>query len=243
MDLINALKLSAESVSGRRSTAEADAPADPFSSILKSQQLQLNEGTDRAKALENFYEIHQRSQITGVPTAVYNSAIKTLGLDPVQDPFAGIRALQEAGFDTGAPSLAAILKYGAEPKAQGNQSYMAQGTATPKEDPPAMVSLAEIQPAEKAQTTDVAGQEPIILPDEVGITQEIQNLNEKYNNLLGPATNYYEAVSHLSKQINLTPYLNFTLSQALPMIKESLQLNETVWTAERWLQSKTADPT
>jgi hypothetical protein len=67
--------------------------------------------TPHQKALNAFYEVHQRSQITGVPSSEYNQAIAALGLDKGQS-FAATDMLIKAGFDTGMPSLAAILRYG-----------------------------------------------------------------------------------------------------------------------------------
>ena len=63
------------------------------------------------KALKAFYQVHQRSQITGVPTSEYNQAIEALGLDKGQS-FAATDMLNKAGFNTGMPSVAAILSYG-----------------------------------------------------------------------------------------------------------------------------------
>lgn len=101
-------------------------PLDAFEKVLNNQTNQLSSVDQRAQAIENFYEVHQRSQITGVPTSEYKAAVAALGLDAGKEPFAAIKLLQDNGFDTSAPSLEAILKYGARPQVSGNQSYLAQ---------------------------------------------------------------------------------------------------------------------
>ena len=79
------------------------------------------------KALKAFYQVHQRSQITGVPTSEYNQAIADLGLDKGQS-FAATDMLNKAGFDTGMPSVAAILRYGnTSDTSTGNLSFLKGG--------------------------------------------------------------------------------------------------------------------
>ena len=79
------------------------------------------------KALKAFYQVHQRSQITGVPTSEYNEAIAALGLDKGQS-FAATDMLNKAGFDTGMPSVAAILRYGNTSAAStGNLNFLKGG--------------------------------------------------------------------------------------------------------------------
>lgn len=83
--------------------------------------------------LDEFYEIHQRSQITGVPTSIYKASLANLGLD-TEDTWAGMKAinlLKEHGYNTGKPSDEAILKYGNTDQEHGNKSYMKNGTTEP----------------------------------------------------------------------------------------------------------------
>ena len=75
------------------------------------------------QALENFYEIHQQSQITGVSTKKYNDALNDLGLE-ADEALDAIHLLQSNGYSTGAPSVAAITKYGNTSQDVGNKSYM-----------------------------------------------------------------------------------------------------------------------
>lgn len=78
------------------------------------------------EALANFYEIHQRSQITGVPTNEYNNAVKALGVD-ISEPFfqnKAIELLNQYQFNTDFPSLEAVLKYGNTQQDHGNRAYM-----------------------------------------------------------------------------------------------------------------------
>ena len=87
------------------------------------------------EALENFYELHQRSQISGVPTHTYQGALRDLGIDTQssQAAFHGIKLLEDNGYGTGKPSDEAILKYGAINQEHGNKSYMKNGVDSTSE--------------------------------------------------------------------------------------------------------------
>lgn len=218
--------------------ADLVQPLDAFGQVLKNQTSQLSSVDQRAKAIENLYEVHQRSQITGVPTSEYKAAVAALGLDADKEPFAAIRLLQDKGYDTGAPSLEAILKYGAAPQASGNQSYLAQAD----EGKPNITNLpvsATITLAPVLAQPDE--QEPSVLdqrPDLTSVAQEIQAINEKFGDLLGHSKNYFEAVTHMSKQLDIAPYLSMTLDQALPKIAAALEANQLGMTTDRWLKGK-----
>lgn len=82
--------------------------------------------TPSMEALANFYEIHQRSQITGVPTNEYNNAVKALGID-ISEPFfqnKAIELLNNYNFNTNFPTKEAVLKYGNTQQDHGNRAYM-----------------------------------------------------------------------------------------------------------------------
>jgi hypothetical protein len=70
------------------------------------------------------------------------------------------------------------------------------------------------------------------------VAQEIQALNEKFGEVLGPSKNYFEAVTHMSKQLDIAPYLSMTLEQALPKIAAALEANQLGMTTDRWLKGK-----
>jgi hypothetical protein len=224
---IKAVGQIADVTSAGLSKTDLTHPVDEFSQVLKSEQTLTSDAEKRSQAILHFYDIHQRSQITGVPIPEYNAAVAALGLDAEKDPFAAIQVLQEAGFETGAPTLGAILKYGAAPQTSGNQSYLAQAGTTAR-----LPTVALPEPESEQALT------PAIMPDTQAVTQEVQALSTQFGNLLGPATNYFEAATQLAKQIDLQPYMKFTLDQALPMIQDALQLNQSVMTTDRWLQSK-----
>ena len=78
------------------------------------------------EALLNFYEIHQRSQITGVPTNEYNNAVKALGIDINDTNFhsKAVELLSQNQFSTDFPSQDAVLKYGNTQQDYGNRAYM-----------------------------------------------------------------------------------------------------------------------
>ena len=82
-------------------------------------------------ALDAFYEIHQKSQITGVPTAEYNAAAKAAGFDVANDPLSGIRGLSAAGYQTAMPTYDAVVKYGAggTQGSSGNSAFYPGGTS------------------------------------------------------------------------------------------------------------------
>lgn len=160
--------------------------------------LMNNDITTQAKtsnfiqALEDFYQIHQRSQITGVPTAEYNQAVKALGLNPDEDPFAGIRVLEQAGFAIGSPTIGAILEYGSKPQSHGNQSYLAQTSSN---------------------------QTDLMVPNPAQMIGEINELNEAYDNMLGSASNYFEAAQAIARDTDIQRYASMTLREALPLIQ------------------------
>ena len=82
------------------------------SSFVRSlDELSKSHESPHQKAIKAFHEVHQRSQITGVPTTEYNQSIAALGLDRGQT-FAATDMLSKAGYDTGMPSIANILRYG-----------------------------------------------------------------------------------------------------------------------------------
>jgi hypothetical protein len=236
----------------------AAQPTEGFSELLKSEQAGPSEAEKRSQAILNFYDIHQRSQITGVPIPEYNAAVTALGLDAEKDPFAAIKLLQGKGYEMGAPSLGAILKYGSVPQASGNQSYLAQVDETkpnvtamtgPKTAPmtgskaaPETVpleagstqALLQVQAQLDQPALEVVDQRPV----ESAVTQELQTLNQQFGGVLGSSVNYFEAVKHLSKQLDITPYLSMTLDQALPLIAAALEANQLGMTTDRWLQGK-----
>ena len=87
------------------------------------------------EALDAFYEIHQRSQITGVSTYVYNKALDSIGIDSSQtfSAIEGINLLQAYGYNTNKPTDEAILKYGTADQEHGNKSYMQNGRSISSE--------------------------------------------------------------------------------------------------------------
>jgi hypothetical protein len=211
---------------------------DAFRQLLKNQTSQISSVDHRAQAIEKFYEVHQRSQITGVPTSEFKAAVAGLGLDADKEPFAAIKLLQENGFDTGAPSLEAILKYGATPQTSGNQSYLAQADeVNPNITPPAARGTTALAPVlEQPDEPEQAFVDQ--RPDLMSVAQEIQTLNEKFGGVLGPSKNYFEAVTHLSKELDIAPYLSMTLDQALPKITAALEANQIGMITDRWLKGK-----
>jgi len=98
-------------------------------------------------ALDAFYELHQQSQITGVSTAKYNAALESLGLE-AGDNLEAIHLLSANGYNTGAPSVDAILKYGDTTQEVGNHSYMKQ-----EQMPLSRSTPQELE--DEATTTDV----------------------------------------------------------------------------------------
>lgn len=104
-------------------TLEAQPPAKKNTS---EPQNSFSDTLDLTQAFQNFYEIHQRSQITGVATTEYNEAVKALGID-ITDPFSGNKAiemLKANGYDTDKPTNEAIARYGNTEQTHGNHAYM-----------------------------------------------------------------------------------------------------------------------
>lgn len=142
------------------------------------------------KALENFYEIHQRSQITGVSTFEYNNALKDLGLQK-DDALKAIHLLQSNGYTTGAPSIEAILKYGDTPQTTGNHSYMkvAQNVQKDIEKPvnyfDAAQKISAIIPKEETKLTlgEVLKKEMPTSNEEQTSTSDLLDLTQRFLNI------------------------------------------------------------
>jgi hypothetical protein len=87
-----------------------------------------------ASAADAFYDIHQQSQITGVPTSQYNAARDAFLADQgmsAGDTFGAIGALTSKGYMTGMPTLDAVIKYGTgrEQGSVGNSAFYPGGTS------------------------------------------------------------------------------------------------------------------
>ncbi len=107
-----------------------DIPSNSFELALNEssniQEIEEVSNKPSEQALKNFYEIHQRSQITGVPTREYNNAVKELGIDISQSDFHGKarELLEQYQYQTDFPSEDAVLKYGNTQQDHGNRAYM-----------------------------------------------------------------------------------------------------------------------
>lgn len=112
-------------VTGSSSITSEKAQQGAFVGSLN--QVSNSQESPHQKALKAFYQVHQRSQITGVPTSEYNQAIAALGLEKGQS-FAATDMLNQAGYNTGMPSVAAILRYGnTSNTSSGNLSFLKGG--------------------------------------------------------------------------------------------------------------------
>ena len=126
MDINSAFDMS--SITGITSTKSINSEKAQQGSFLGSLSAMNNSNENpHQKALRAFYQVHQRSQITGVPTSEYDQAIAALGLDKGQS-FAATDMLSKAGFDTGMPSLATILRHGnTSDTNKGNLNFLKGG--------------------------------------------------------------------------------------------------------------------
>ena len=216
---VNLLKTSNKLPNAEQNSAAVLSTTADNQKVLESSQ-SLPQGSYRA-ALDYFYVIHQRSQITGVPTNEYNQAVRELGLDPVANPSAGIQALEAAGYNAGMPTLGAILEYGSQPQDFGNQSYLAQNVNEPTVVASQVVDTKDL--VENSSNIDLKNP-----------SEEIQALNHSYDGILGSASNYYEAVRGLAANVDLVPYKNLSLTEALPLIQTAFQEDSFVST-DWWL--------
>lgn len=126
------------------------------SSTSTSQTTQVNSSSSIsfAQALEEFYELHQRSQITGVSTSDYNNALESLGIDSKDSraAFEGIELLQSNGYSTGKPTDEAILEYGSIDQDYGNKTYMKNGVETSAQNEALQEEIAKL--SQEAQEND-----------------------------------------------------------------------------------------
>jgi len=139
------------------------------------------------KAIKAFYEVHQRSQITGVPTNEYNQAIAALGLEKGQS-FAATDMLNKAGYNTGMPSIAAILRYGnTSDTSRGNLNFLKGGTDVLAQR--AKVGIAPtVLEADKKPLTAATSAAPVATATKALI----------------PTRNFYDAAVAMATQLNAT---------------------------------------
>ena len=139
------------------------------------------------KALKAFYQVHQRSQITGVPTSEYNQAIAALGLDKGQS-FAATDMLNKAGFDTGMPSVAAILRYGdTSDTSTGNLAFLKGGADVLEQRAKVGIISASLETKKMSLAATSTGA-PIAPVSETST----------------PTRNFYDAAVSMSAQLNST---------------------------------------
>ena len=139
------------------------------------------------KALKAFYQVHQRSQITGVPTSEYNQAIAALGLDKGQS-FAATDMLNKAGYNTGMPSVEAILRYGnTSDTSTGNLNFLKGGNNVL---------------AQRAKVGIIpTGLETKKIPLATTLTGKPQAIASETS---APNRNFYDAAVAMSAQLNST---------------------------------------
>ena len=247
---------------GKTSSLQAVTPSDTdFSNVLSTQSLSSN-SFEHQNALNHFYDLHQRSQITGVSTTEYNDAIKALGLDPSKGPFAAIDLLREAGYDTSSPSIKAILNYGSSSQKHGNQTYLAQPSdssslvktsrksdlveesiaeqATPIKLSETLVGISELSKTTVTQgaTTEMSATNSLpkamAMDISMGAEEEMDVLT-RYSEFLEGATNYFEAATVVSNKVDMQSYSHLTLQKALPLILDKLSLSSSFSTTQQWL--------
>ena len=155
------------------------------------------------KALKAFYQVHQRSQITGVPTNEYNQAIAALGLDKGQS-FAATDMLNKAGYNTGMPSVEAILRYGnPSDNSTGNLNFLKGGNDVLARRAKVGIIPASLETKKIALSTTLTGMPQTIAPE-----------------TSPPTRNFYDAAITMSAQLNSTQ-----LKQPIDQVAE--QVNST----------------
>jgi hypothetical protein len=125
-----------------------------------------------------------------VPTSEYNQAIAALGLGKGQS-FAATDMLNKAGFDTGMPSVAAILNYGnASNTSKGNLSFLKGG--------------ADVL----AQRSNVGINPTVLEGDKKPLSTSAQNASESIASLATvasatvPTRNFYDAAVTMAASLN-----------------------------------------
>ncbi|WP_443637492.1 hypothetical protein [Candidatus Njordibacter sp. Uisw_058] len=194
------------------------------------------------KAIKAFYEVHQRSQITGVPTNEYNQVIAALGLGEGQS-FAATDMLNKAGYHTGMPSVEAILRYGnTSDTVSGNLNFLKGGNDVLAQRAKVGIAPNGLDTKKIPLTTTLTGmpQATDILAQraKVGIAPPNSLDNKKIplaTTLTGmpqattseastPTRNFYDAAVAMSAQLNSTQ-----LKQPIDQVAE--QVNSTDYQA------------
>ena len=197
------------------------------------------------KAIKAFYEVHQRSQITGVPTNEYNQVIAALGLGEGQI-FAATDMLNKAGYHTGMPSVEAILRYGnTSDTISGNLNFLKGGNGIlaqrakvgiapngldTKKIPFAttLTGMPQATDVLAQQATDVLAQQAKVgiapngldnkkIPLAITLTDMPQATTSEAST---PTRNFYDAAVAMSAQLNSTQ-----LKQPIDQVAE--QVNST----------------
>ena len=176
-------------VTGNPSINSANAQQGSFVGSLG--EVSNSNESPHQKALKAFYQVHQRSQITGVPTSEYNQAIAALGLDKGQS-FAATDMLNKAGFNTGMPSVAAILRYGnTSDTSTGNLSFLKGGAEV-------LAQRAKIGIAPTVLAADKASsQRPLSAPAPMASSSATAAAT-------APTRNFYDAALAMATGLNQT---------------------------------------
>ena len=175
-------------ISGINGTNSLNSEKAQQVSFLGSlNEVSKSDESPHEKAIKAFYEVHQRSQITGVPTNEYNRAIAALGLGEGQS-FAATDMLNKAGYDTGMPSVEAILRYGnTSDTSIGNLSFLKGGTDALAERAKLGIASDGLESKKRALATTLTG-----MPQTTASKTSV------------PTRNFYDAAVAISAQLNST---------------------------------------
>lgn len=181
-----------------------------FASALATAQNQVSD-----TAIAKFYDIYQQSQITGVPTSKFNKALADIGFKPDQVNDA-VAMMQSRGHNTDQPTIGAILKYGSEPSAVGNQTYMKQGAESPK----FATFVSASATGESVKSVAINAQ------------ADMSTLNAQTGGLIGDATNYFSAAVNLTNQLGSAQISGLTIDQLAAQLAQQNQASAMMQTQD-----------
>jgi hypothetical protein len=192
-------------------------------STLTSKTNSTKDSTKFQEALKHFDELYQQSQVSGVSTYLFTKALEGIGLHKGDD-LKGIELLRQHHFNTSAPSINAILKYGNIQQTSGNHSYMKEQAIE-----------------QKPKDTEKDTEKPSKI-DETPIAQDIKKIDKKLKIDVSNAKNYFDVAKKLDTTISAEDrHLN--INQILSLDKYTIPTNSIQTQTPLTLLLKMSDET
>ena len=178
------------------------------------------------KAIKAFYEVHQRSQITGVPTNEYNQVIAALGLGEGQS-FAATDMLNKAGYHTGMPSVEAILRYGnTSDTVSGNLNFLKGGNNVLAQRAKVGIIPTDLETKKIPLATTLTGMPQATASETSAPTRNFYDAAITMSAQLN-STQLKQPIDEVARQVNSTDYQTIEKQLAKSYI-DNLQMKQSI---------------